>query len=30
MPAFVANYEAVSEEIGGRRINFFRLKAQSR
>jgi hypothetical protein len=30
MPAFVADYEAVSEEIGGRRINFFRLKAELR
>jgi arabinofuranosyltransferase len=26
MPAFLDNYEAVSEEIGGRRIDFFRLK----
>ena len=30
MPAFVAGYEAVSEEIGGLRINFFRLKARAR
>jgi arabinofuranosyltransferase len=27
MPGFRADYQAVSEEIGGRRINFFRLKA---
>jgi hypothetical protein len=27
MSAFVVNYEAASEEIGGLRINFFRLKA---
>ena len=30
MPAFLTNYEAVSEEIGGLRINFFRLKAEAR
>ena len=26
MPAFLANYEAVSGEIGGRRVSPFRLK----